>query len=235
MRPLTRESDPRIVIGAPFWSPRGDWIQFPATRKTNLGEATYWLARPDGSDARDLEIGGGSACWSGDGKSLYYSDREKGVNRIRKVAVAGGQPVTVRDDNATGCALVSDGSTLYFAKILTQATGAADFEIRAARPEDGPSQVIGRVAGSRVPVSPNDMQPYLSPDGKWLALPLVDGSTTNLWALPTSGGEWRKLTDFGSRNVVIARRIAWSKDGKSMYAAVSDVDSDIVMFSGLKW
>ena len=63
---------------------------------------------------------------------------------------------------------------------------------------------------------------------------LVDGSTTNLWALSTTSGEWRKLTDFATRNVSIARRIAWSKDGQHIYASVSDVDSDIVMLAGLR-
>jgi hypothetical protein len=50
-----------------------------------------------------------------------------------------------------------------------------------------------------------------------------------------TGGEWHKLTDFGSRNVVIARRIGWSRDSRSLYASVADVDADIVLFSGLKW
>jgi len=149
--------------------------------------------------------------------------------------VDAGEPVTVRDDNAIGCAAAADGSTLYYAKVLTQATGAWDFEIRRARPENGASEVLGRVAGSRVPTSAINLQPILSPDGKWLAMPLIDGSTTNLWALDTAGGSWRKLTDFRSRAVVIARRIAWSRDGRHLYAAVADVDVDVVMFEGLTW
>ena len=66
-------------------------------------------------------------------------------------------------------------------------------------------------------------------------MPLTDGSTSNLWAVPATGGEWKKLTDFSPRNVVIARRIGWSNDGKSLYASVGDVDSDIVMLTGLRW
>jgi hypothetical protein len=31
---------------------------------------------------------------------------------------------------------------------------------------------------------------------------------------------------------VIPRRIAWSRDGKYIYASVSQIDSDIVMISG---
>jgi Tol biopolymer transport system component len=111
--------------------------------------------------------------------------------------------------------------------------GAWDFEVRVARPENGPSRLIGRVSGARVPATAINFHAFPSPDGKWLAMPLLDGSTTNLWALSTDSGEWRKLTDFGARNVIIARRIAWSRDGQSLYASVSDVDSDIVMLAGL--
>jgi hypothetical protein len=64
---------------------------------------------------------------------------------------------------------------------------------------------------------------------------MPDGATENLWARPTGGGEMKQLTDFGARTVVISPQIAWSRDGKYVYAAVADVDSDIVMFSGLKW
>jgi Tol biopolymer transport system component len=194
-----------------------------------------WVAKPDGSDLRDLGLIGAWTCWSGDGRWLYYSVRETGIHYIRKVPVGGGQPVTVRDDDALGCAVASDGSALYYLKILTQATGAGDFEIRVAKPENGPSTVIGRVSGSRIPVDAFNVQGYLSPNGKWLAMPLMDGSTSNLWALPTTGGEWKKLTDFSPRNVVIARRIGWSNDGKSLYASVGEVDSDIVMLTGLRW
>jgi hypothetical protein len=48
-------------------------------------------------------------------------------------------------------------------------------------------------------------------------------------------GEWRKLTDFGQMNVMIARRIAWARDGRSLYAAVSQLESDIVRLVGVTW
>jgi Tol biopolymer transport system component len=233
MRPITQESDPSVTIAVPAWSPRGDYINYLSNRNTRRPEVTLWLARPDGSEARDLGTLGAWACWSHDGSWLYFSDQARGIYRIRKLPVDGGQPVTVRDDNAVACT-VADG-TLYYAKVLTQATGSWDLELRAAKPENGPSLAIGSVSSARVPIDVVNFQAYVSPDGKWLATPLLDGSTTNLWALSTSGGGWRKLTDFGSRNVLIARRIAWSRDGKSLYAPVSDIDADIVRLSGLKW
>ena len=236
MRPITREFGPHGLIAVPLWSPRGDLINFLSSRNSATSDVTLWLVKPDGSDARDLQINGVWACWSGDGEWLYYSDVREGVFRIRKLPVNGGEPVTVRDDNVVACALPPDSSVLYYSKILAQATGVFDYEIRVAKPENGASEFIGRVSGSRVPGGTAiNFQPYLSPDGKWLAMSLTDGPTSNLWALSTSDRTWRKLTDFRPKNVIITRRIAWSKDGKYLYASVAEVDADIVMLSGLTW
>ncbi len=109
---------------------------------------------------------------------------------------------------------------------ISRAPGAPEVDIHSAA-------VIGRVLRSRV-AGPS-LELSVSPDGKWLAMPLLDGSTVNLWALSTSSGEWKKLTDFGARNVMVAGHVAWSGDGKSLYAAVADVDSDIVLLGGLRW
>jgi Tol biopolymer transport system component len=232
-RAITHEFDPQVVIAVPHWSPRGDFINFLSNR-TSLGpEVTLWIVRPDGSELHDLRIVGSGVCWSSDGRWLYYHD-QKSFSSMYKVGVGGGNPVLIRSDNARACSAAPDG-TMYYSRILTQAAGSWDYEIRAAVPENGPSRLLGWVSGSRVPAHPTDFQVFVSPDGKWLAMPLVDGQTTNLWALSTKGDGWRKLVDFGPRNVIIARRIAWSRDGKSIYASMSDVDSDIVMLSGLKW
>jgi len=235
MRPVTREFGARGIVAVPHWSPRGDLINFLSSRNSATADVTLWLVKPDGSDPRDLKITGAGACWSGDGQWLYYSNAENGVQHIRKLQVDGGKPVTVRNDNGISCAVAADGSVLYYAKILTQATGVYDYEIRAAKPENGPSELIGRVSGSRVPGGIVNFQPILSPDGKWLAMPLTDGATSNLWALSTSNRTWRQLTDFRPKHVVITRRIAWSRDGKHLYASMSEVDSDIVMLSGMSW
>jgi Tol biopolymer transport system component len=235
MRPLTREFDPKVIVAVPYWSPRGDWINYLSNRNSSTGGVTLWVTRPDGSQARDLGIAGAWVCWSSDGEWMYFSAVGSGQAQvIQKVRVDGGTPVTVRSDNAIGCAVAPDNSALYYASILRQAGGGWDLEVRAARPETGPSTVIGRVAASRVPATAVNFQIYPSPDGRWLAAPLLDGSTTNIWTLAIATGEWRRLTDFGARNVVIARRIAWSRDGRHLYASVADVDADIVMLDGLR-
>ena len=68
---------------------------------------------------------------------------------------------------------------------------------------------------------------------RWLASPLVDGTTTNLWLLPTSGGAMKRVTDFGDRSVEIARSVSWSADGRHLYAAIAELEAGIVLFDGL--
>lgn len=61
----------------------------------------------------------------------------------------------------------------------------------------------------------------------------MDDATTNLWAVPTAGGPMRQLTDFGDRFIVIGRRVSWSAGSQSLYAAVAENETDIVLFDGL--
>ena len=72
-----------------------------------------------------------------------------------------------------------------------------------------------------------------SADGRWLALPLTDGFTTNIWAVSTANGEWRQVTDFGDRAIFIARKVAWSPDGRHVLAAIGEGDADVVLLDGL--
>jgi hypothetical protein len=64
-------------------------------------------------------------------------------------------------------------------------------------------------------------------------MPLSDAGTTNIWALSTETGEFRQITDFGDRRTFIARRVSWSNDGRSIYAAVGEGDADIILLNGL--
>jgi hypothetical protein len=122
---------------------------------------------------------------------------------------------------------------LYFAAWASRDRGIWDWEIRRASPEDGPSETIGRVSGARLLISPLYVHPALSSDGRWLALGLADGATTNVWALSTIDGSWRQMTDFGDQPTVMARQVAWSPDDAYVFAAVSKNIGDIVMFDGL--
>jgi serine/threonine protein kinase len=227
-RQITFERDPGVIIGVPKWSPAGDAIVYIVNREY----PQLWTIRPDGRNARKLVERGMWATWSDDGRWVYYSPNVDGEHyTIEKVLATGGPPVLVRGDrNSNAPTVASDG--LYFAAFAA-GNLSWDWEIRRASPEDGPSEMIGRVAGSRVPSSPLYLHPALSTDGQWLALGLADGVTSNLWKLSTVDGTWRQLTDFGEQPTLIVRQVSWSPDGQYIYASVSKNKGDIVMFDGL--
>jgi Tol biopolymer transport system component len=233
-RQITFETDPDVAIGVPVWSPDGRHITFFSRRHdTRVGD--QWLVNPDGSNLRRLVAEGGWAAWSNDGKWLYVSPQREGSApyRITKVAADGGESVEVRtDDSFIGSVGAPQGKTLYFVRMHSRAPGSQDVEIHRASPEDGTSQVVARIPAGRWPL-PYLVQPVASPDGKWLALMLADGPTVNLYLLPTTGGPLRQVTDFGNSATEIARRVSWSPDSKHIYAALTHIDADVVVISGL--
>jgi len=77
------------------------------------------------------------------------------------------------------------------------------------------------------------MQPTLSPDGKWLSLLLSDSTTTNIWRMSTADGSLQQVTDYTGQSTFIGRRVSWSSDGRSIYAAVGKAESDIVLLGNL--
>jgi Tol biopolymer transport system component len=225
-RQITFEQDPAVSIGVPIWSNTSSEIAVIVTRN---GETGLSLVRSDGTALRQIVPNGIGANWSGDDSWLYYRSTRDGRRCIEKIPVAGGSAVTVRCDDSWSAIITNDGSTLYHIKYTTN---LVDAEIRSANPEDGASTVLARVSPSRIPGTSRQLVPTLAKDGSMLAMPLVDGATTNLWVLPASG-TLHPVTDFGERAVMIQRRVDWSPDGRSLYAAVADVDSDIVLLEGL--
>jgi len=232
MRQITFEQDSDVAVGVPVWSPDGRNITF-FTRRPDTLNGDQWLVSPDGSNRRRLTNDGGWAAWSPDGKWLYISPlaSEGQASKIIKLPVDGGDAVVVRTDDALGSAPAPDGRTLYFVRQISRVGRGWGLEIHAATPENGPSQLLARFPAWRTPISIL-FQPVVSPDGKWLVLTLVDGSTTNLYLLPTKGGPLRQITNFGSPTV-IARRVSWSSDSVYVYAAVSRRDADVVLLTNL--
>jgi hypothetical protein len=211
---------PQYVV-VPYRLPAGSWTKPPPVDS-------------DGSTLRNVANPGLGPAWSPEGRWVYYSTRGGAAANavvLKKVPVDGGPAVTVRAE-ALRNVIGLHGTTLYYLVERPLVDGTPEFEIRAATPEDAPFRVLARIPASRVPIW-QIVNPALSPDGKWLAQALTDGSTTNVWALSTTTGEWRQITDFGEHATFIARRVSWSSDGRSILAAVAEGDSDIVLLEGL--
>ena len=234
LRQITHERDPSVALGVPQWSPDGRTIVFVSSRGNAGLKFGVWLVDSDGSTLRNVANPGLGPAWSQDGRWVYYSTWS-GVTAtdvvLKKVPLDGGPAVTVRTERLRNV-IGLHGATLYYVFERPIVDGTPEFEIRAATPEDGPFRVLARIPSSRAPIW-QIVNPALSPDGKWLAQALTDGFTTNLWALSTTTGEWRQITDFGQRATFIARRVSWSPDGRFVLAAVAEGDSDIVLLEGL--
>jgi serine/threonine protein kinase len=232
VRQLTFERDPAVEFGLPMWSPGGDWIAFVVARD---GISSIWVIQPDGSGLHELVARGWGPCWTPDGRDLIYTTgQDAPAAHLERVALGGGAPAIVRTDASTP-AVAPDGLTLYYVHgLMPELLGLrGDLQVCRSPLGEGPSHEIGRIAASRVPVSVRLLGLSLSPDGRWLAAPLVDGATCNVWALPTSGGPMKQLTDFGDRCNVIARSVSWSADSQFLFAAVAEIETDIVLFDGL--
>jgi Tol biopolymer transport system component len=229
IRQITFEDDPDVTVGVPVWSPDGRSIAFVSSKGHTGFDFGVWLVNPDGTDQRNVAKQGLGQAWAPDGQWLYYAETSAGI--IYKVPSRGGTPIKVRSEPARNVIGLHD-ATLYYVVERPLLDGRPELEIRAATPEDGPSRALARIPASRVP-SWQIVNPALSPDGEWLAMPLTDGYTTNVWALSTRTSTWRKVTDFDDRATFIARRVSWSPDGQSILAAIGEGDADIVLLDGL--
>jgi Tol biopolymer transport system component len=228
---VTFEHDPQIAIGVPVWSPDGRHIAY-VKRGLNAWNVDLWLIDPDGSSAHRVSDGGGWACWSPDSRWLYFSPPGQNAFRIERVSPAGGPNQLVREEGRAPA--VDAGGKLFFVMNLPALNGLSDIEILVANPENGPAQKLARISGSHLSSGGLLMQPVLSPDGKGLAVLLSDGPTTDIWVQPTAGGPMRRVTDFDRQATFIARRVSWSSDGHSIYAAVGKGEADIVLLRNVK-
>ena len=226
-RQLTFEHDRGVTIGVAMWEPGSERLLFV---RSHDGRIDLCLVNRDGGGTRTLAAGAYGASWSLDGKFVYCST---GPGRIDKIDVATGVLSAVRADG--GNAPTASDRGLYFARLAEwKLAFGGETEIAYAATDDGPTSVLAKVRGSRVPMSPRlPLHLNRSPDGKWLCAPLLDNTTANVSIIPTDGSPMRPVTDFGDRIVFIARWASWHPDSRFVYTAVAETDADIVLLNGL--
>jgi Tol biopolymer transport system component len=228
-RQITFERDLGTTIGIPLWSPADNRIAFVVNRD----RISIFVVNADGRNVRELVPRGLAPSWSRDGEWLYYSPLDNNQEwRIEKVPARGGAPVVVRTDMDVH-APTAGRAALYFATRKQRIVGRLEWEFRRASPEDGPSQVLACVPGTQMPVSELFASTALSPDERWLALPMIVGATGSIGVMPVDGSTFTPVIDFGDRPTLIARQVAWAPDGASIYAAAADINADIVLLDGL--
>ncbi|MBT4610984.1 MAG: hypothetical protein HOC05_13150, partial [Gemmatimonadetes bacterium] len=202
----------RIISGDPLYhdpsfSPDGEWIAYVSTETK---ERCVWVARPDGSERRQVtraSTGG----WSGDYYPNWFPDGERiafvsdrgGVARIWSVPVHGGDPEALTGNlhlssvASGGFDISPDGKQLVY----------------AAGQDSGIGLFLQSIDGSEVRTLTTNQSgnryPTFSPDGQTIAFTSDRGDTMQIWTMPVMEGQPQHLPQtngfFWS---------SWSPDGR---------------------
>ncbi|MCW3096746.1 MAG: Tricorn protease [Chthonomonadaceae bacterium] len=215
----------------PALSPDGKWIAYTrgalldTIRKNYKGAANFdiWIAPVDGSAPprrlTDSDKNDMWPCWSGDGKTIFYTSERAGLATVWKQPFSGGKPtqvVTSPPDAVRWLAIARNGSDLVYecddriCVIFTKGGPAVTPPILCRTDERGPHATYATYSGSNV------SEYELSPDGKRMAF-VVRGDIFVVTI--EKGGEAKRLTDNPTRD----GDMAWSPDGKALvYASNRD-------------
>jgi hypothetical protein len=73
--PITEDS---TNMTSAHWSPDGEWIAYDFDHANGGGTRDVWLVRPDGTDAHQITVTGGSCCseWSPDSSRLLFQGND---------------------------------------------------------------------------------------------------------------------------------------------------------------
>lgn len=192
----------------PTFSPDGQWIAFVSDCS---GAENLWVARPDGSDARQVSFGADdsvlvSPAWSADGTALYASrflwsrndyelwryglDGSEAMLAPAKTAAGGRQ-------SSLGAVASPDGRSLYFARRSggEDAAGVDQWSIVRHDLATGAETTLLPEPGlpGRRPYPGTFFRPALSPDGTQLAYATRFGGQTGLRLRDLASGEDRWL------------------------------------------
>jgi dipeptidyl aminopeptidase/acylaminoacyl peptidase len=215
--------DPRSSTDrGPRWSPNGRWILFESGRR---GGSSLLVVSADGnvtSFLTEAKVESGDARWSPDGNSIAYVERSEehfsGSIRILDFDSASGQPksaprtlYTSPVDRGGGWSIRGvewspDGVNL--AAVLQNS--GWDHIYLLPTTGGAPKQITD---GAFV-----DESPQFSHDGKSIAFTSSRGGlleSTNLWVVPTTGGEAHQVAKFDVPGVTAAPE--WTPDSQHLF------------------
>ena len=208
----------------PALSPDGKWIAYTrgalqdTIRKNYKGAANFdiYLAPVDGSSPSrrltDSDKNDMWPCWSGDGKTVFYTSERAGIATVWKQPREAGKPtqvVTNPPDAVRWLAISRNGDDLVYEcddRIGVTSTRGGPMTappILCRTDERGPHATYATYSGN------NATEYALSPDGKRMAF-VVRGDIFVVTI--EKGGDAKRLSDNPTRD----GDMAWSPDGKTL-------------------
>jgi dipeptidyl aminopeptidase/acylaminoacyl peptidase len=128
LRPV---ATPGVTPLGPVFSPDGRWLAFLGTTDASVPSSTVWLARGDGSGAREVVTSGGLIGWSPVSDVLAV---EAG-NTIRVIRPSGPARTLIRAAGISGAVWSPDGRFLAVAtRVWPSATTLATYPVAGGRP-----------------------------------------------------------------------------------------------------
>ena len=199
--------------GSSCWSPDGNFIAFTSDRSFN---PDVFVVPSDGGLPRKLTFNSRPDVvrdWSADGKWIIF-DSYREVNAplregtIYRANADGTQIKRVIDCTGRNGVLSPDGQTLAFVRGAMpwwrkDYHGSSDQDVWLKQLDGSPAKRLTQYDGK-------DTDPMWSPDGKKIYFLSDRDGVTNVWVMPTSGGEARKVSNFTTDGAAFA---SISRDG----------------------
>ncbi len=204
--------------GDPAVSADGQTVVFASDRN---GSRNIWRMNVDGSSPKQLTNGNADFLpqITRDGKWLLYQSNSAGKLRIWKQSLDGGAP-QLFIDRVAGHPVISPDGKWVATYAFDEAAGR--FEI-AFVPMDGgePTKLSYQI----------DNAFGWTPDSKAVVYVDNKNGVSNLISQPLDGRPPKQITNFTEGTIF---NFAWSADGKQLFLARGEINSDVVLINNVK-
>jgi Tol biopolymer transport system component len=150
----------------------------------------------------------GHIVWDADGRSLVFTSKRDGGNRMFRISVAGGgpQPVPIAEESAYSPSIAPKGDRLVYVREYF------DTDLMRVDLSDANRTAVPIAASARL-----ETAPAFSPDGRKLAYFSEQSGRRELWMSNADGTHPTQMTDFFAWDTSPP---AWSHDGKHLTVAL---------------
>jgi eukaryotic-like serine/threonine-protein kinase len=195
------------------------YVVFDSLPQSHIG---VMRSDADGSNPTKLADDAVFPDCSRDGKWLLYANTLG--TKFFRMPIEGGTPTEILAPHQNGDPMLKispDGNWIAYL-------------YEEARPAQEQIAIIPATGGTPVHLFPlpEDTNPFRwSPDGKGVQFVITLNGAANIWEQPVAGGPRRQITNFTSGHIF---DFDWSRDGKLLYLAKGEKNSDVILLSNFR-